>query len=58
MGEFALFDGVGLDEESDFVGCVLGLGCHAASEDDDVIVDVVDFIGDAIDGVDAAHGCT
>lgn len=56
MGQFSLFVDMGFDEMPHLVDCLLGLASQAASEGDDMFVDVIDFIGDSVDGVGSSGG--
>lgn len=56
VGESALFVDMGVDEVAYLVGGLLGLSCHSAAQDDDVIVDEIDLVGYSVDGVAAACG--
>lgn len=52
--KFSLLVDMRVDEEADFMNCLLGLTCEATAETDDVVVNKIDFIGDTVDGVDAS----
>ncbi len=52
--QFALLIGVGVDEVAYFVGSLLGLAGKSASQDDDVLMDIVDFVGNSVDHVDSS----
>lgn len=54
MRKFSLLVDMRVDEEADFMNCLLGLTCEATAETDDVVVNKIDFIGDTVDGVDAS----
>ena len=57
MGEFSsLLVDVGVDEMSDFMCGLLRLSGGSTSQDDDMVMNEVDFIGDSIDSVGSSSG--
>jgi hypothetical protein len=51
MRKLALLNTVRIDQVSDLVGGLLRLACSPTSEDANMFMDVIDFIGDSIDSV-------
>lgn len=54
MGQLPLLVDVGINEKSQFMDGLLGLTGQSASKGDDVLVDVVNFVSDPVDGVDSS----
>jgi len=56
MGQFSLLNTVGVDKISDFVGGLLGLSSGSTSQNADVLVNVIDLVGNSIDSVNTTGG--